>query len=350
MSTNNGDDFSAQRATLQSEQFIDGAPAPLRNEETGEPLEPVKDKADDEEVDNDAEVENDAEEGEEGEEDDGLGEAEPEEDEETGEKKPLSQSAKLTRALRETRKELAEMKRTIQAEKYAAAVAAATPKNTDGTPKTIRQQAKERMETDEKAPKKPDPTAKDASGKYIYPLGEFDNRYADDKDDYLEARREYLEQVEDELYVAQNSAPKAAPASAQDDIGTAIATFTADDKGVKGFKEAVEAAKADKFALTEPMARLILDSEVGRELTVHLHQNPKLAKEIADMTPIRQITRLGKLEDDLAAKRAAAKNKPASSAPTPISAARGGGSRESGGYDSENFEDVQKRWKSSNKK
>ena len=348
-SNNGADTFAADLANLESEQFKDGVANPVKaegedaddNEEVREPSGlQVKDVPDEDENPAREDDDEDAEEGEDDEDADKEDEDGEDDEEEGKDKKPLSQTAKLTRALREVRRELAEIKRARSEE----AVQAAAPRNPDGSIKSLDQLAKERMAADKDAPKKPDPAA--------YKLGEFDSAYRDAYDDYLDARREYLANAKEEISKGTSSAPDAAP-DVQEFRQQLDATIASGKERFKDFDEkVVKSAEKGEWALTEIGARFIVDSEIGPEIAYHLASNPKLAKEIADLSPLRQAARLGKIEDKLIADREAQKKaaKRPSNAPAPIGSNRGAGGKKTAAFDSEDFETVERSWNSTNKK
>lgn len=360
-------EFEEGLKDLVSEQFSEGQVAPLRNETTGKVIgSDGKDIADenaneageaaDEEVGEREEAAEEENEVVEGDDDEEEAEEGDEEAEEVDDKKPLSQAAKLTRALRETRKEIAEMKRERAAEKAAAQAAAATPKKADGTAYTSADEfAKDKLAADPKAPKKPNAAAKGDDGQPVYKLGEFDDAYKEAYDDYLDARRDYLASAKDEFKKGTTSASDAAPEAAQKEFTTKLDTTVANGKKLfKDFDEkVVKGIEKDAWALSETGAHFLVDSEVGPEMAYHLASNPKLAKEIAELPPMRQAVRLGKLEEQISAKKAddAKKAKRGSSAPTPLQArARGGGGRETGRFDGEDFEAVERNWEQGQKR
>lgn len=336
------DDYEEALKGLQSEQFKDNEPY-LRDETTGEDTLNADPDKDDVEDDEGLVVE------ELPDEDDEETEDEEPEDEEPADKKrkPLSQSQQLTRALRESRAQLAEIKRERAEEKAARERDSARPRNSDGTPMTADQFSRHSLATHKDAPKKPDPYAKDAEGNLVYPAGEFDNAYVEDYDDYRDLRRDFMAAAREE-FEGQSASDSAAPGGepSLDELRSKVTSFTAsaDNKKVAGFDAAVAAAEKDEWKLSAILAACIVESEVGAHITVHLHKNPKLAEEIAGLAPHRQAVRFGKLEDQIVAERATAKKARASSAPAPIGAARGGGAKHAPAYDSENFEDVEKSW------
>jgi len=69
--------------------------------------------------------------------------------------------------------------------------------------------------------------------------------------------------------------------------------------------------------------RLIVESEVGPQLLYHLATHPEDAERIADLSPVRQIAELGKLEDRMQRPAKAVSKAPAPI--NPVSAGRSGG-------------------------
>lgn len=91
--------------------------------------------------------------------------------------------------------------------------------------------------------------------------------------------------------------------------------------------------------LSDGARRLIVDSEVGPHLLHHLASNSDVADRIADLSPLRQLVELGKLEDVV---KAPAKR--VSNAPDPIKPV-GQGRSAANGF-SENMSDAQyKEWR-----
>lgn len=196
--------------------------------------------------------------------------------------------------------------------------------------KSLRELARERMKNDPKAPKAPDPSK--------YEFGELDNAYRDDYYDYRDELKTYLAEVEHAISLEQaygTAAPEVVELSAR------IEEFEKSGSKVKGFAQAMKAAQAQEFPVSLPVAQFIVDSDVGHELTVYLHQNTKLAKEIDRLPPIRQIARLVKLEDQIVEERNKRRNK-APAAPAPIKQARGASSPKPQGVESEDFAEAEK--------
>jgi len=201
---------------------------------------------------------------------------------------------------------------------------------TTATKQDLDKQAVEFMKKDPKAPQAPDPSK--------FELGEFDKDYTEAYMDYRDARKEYLTKVKDQLRAEQG--PGKASADVPPEFVAKLERFQDDDKGVKGFKEALAAAERQEYPVSLTAAQYIVDSPMGREIAVHLHRNPNLAKEIARLPDIQQAARLGKLEAVLEARRKAAPV--VSKAPAPLTAIKGGGGSKTPAVDSENFEDAER--------
>lgn len=84
--------------------------------------------------------------------------------------------------------------------------------------------------------------------------------------------------------------------------------------------------------------RLIVESELGPQLLHHLATHPEVAERIADLSPVRQVAELGKVEGTLSPEPAA-KPKSTTKAPAPPTPTNGGRSA-SPGY-SENMTDAE---------
>lgn len=79
-------------------------------------------------------------------------------------------------------------------------------------------------------------------------------------------------------------------------------------------KIVAEYADEDLGQLSDGARRLIVDSDVGPQVLLHLAKNPEVHERIAKLAPLRQVVELGKLEDSLPK---AAEAKTTSSAPAP---------------------------------
>lgn len=359
---------------LVSEQFNDGEPMPVRNETTGKF---VSEKSDDhdEEVgarekgaeDNEDGSENDSpeyeedpvdpEDDEDDEDDEDADEdKEPADGEDADKGKGKGRFQKrvdtLTASVRRLEREL---KSEREAKVAAAEAEKRVPKRADGTPFASASDYARAALSDDKAPKKPNPAAKDADGKPKYKLGEFDELYAEDKDDYLDARRRYLDIKEREYDTLTTTPVKDTAAASQQEFQTKLnSTIEVGKKAYKDFDEkVVKGIEKDAWPLSEVGANFLIDSEVGADIAYHLATSVKVAKEIATLSPIAQVKRLTKLEDKFIADAAekAKRAKRGSSAPEPIhEKARGAGGKERSRFDSEDFAAVEASWNKVNKR
>lgn len=99
----------------------------------------------------------------------------------------------------------------------------------------------------------------------------------------------------------------------------------------------VQGAQAGTWPLSETMALLLVESEVGDDIAYHLASNPDEAENVDRLTPVEQARYFGRLEAKFSAVRAAAtgegdlSGKPVTTrvpkAPAPIVPARGAGGR-----------------------
>lgn len=362
------DEFEEGLKDLVSEQFKDNEPLALRDEATGKFVknggdaeevadEEVNENEVDEEVDEvPDEDENpereDDEDDEDEDEDANKAEDEPADDG----KKGKGRFGKRIDGLTATVKRL---ERELKAERDAKIAAAEkeknTPKRADGTAyEDANAYARDKLASDEKAPKKPNPGAKDKDGKPLYKLGEFDEQYAEDKDDYLDARRRYLDAKEKEYDTLTASSAQSAAAAPQQELQTKINSKI--EEGKKAYKDfdekVVKGIEKDAWPLSETGAHFLADSDVGADMAYYLATNVNEAKEIAGLTPLAQAKRLTKLEDKITAEVAEKRKKAkrGSNAPEPIrEKARGGGRAETNRFDSEDFEAVEKNWNTANK-
>lgn len=354
------DEFEEGLKNLVSEQFKDGEAIGLRDPVTGkfadtgdngngdEDEEADKDRR--EKDDNAEETEIDAEEVEnDSQNDEEVGEKDDDEGEEVAdEKKP--DKMRWSRRVDKLTSDVKRLEKALRDEREGREAAARAPKKADGTPyKSGDEYARDKLTSDEKAPKKPKADAKDADGKPLYKLGEFDECYREDYDDYLEARRDFLTEKRGEFEKGSSTSATDAAAASQQEFQTKLnSAIEVGKKAYKDFDEkVVKGIEKDAWPLSEAGAHFLVDSEVGADLAYHLATNVKVAKEIANLSPVQQIKRFTKLEDQFVAAAAerAKKAKRGSSAPEPIrEKARGGGRSDSNRFDSEDFSSVEKNW------
>lgn len=92
----------------------------------------------------------------------------------------------------------------------------------------------------------------------------------------------------------------------------------------KDYQDVVEPfVEEDLRHFSDGTKRLIVESEVGPQLLYHLATHPEDAERIADLSPVRQIAELGKLEDRMQRPAKAVSKAPAPI--NPVSAGRSGG-------------------------
>lgn len=148
-------------------------------------------------------------------------------------------------------------------------------------------------------------------------------------EDYLRAISKYeAEQVTKKELKAEREARQGEASRTRENAGEArIAKEwqereTAFMAATKGYQETVTAYIEDEVGqLSDVARRSILESEVGPNLLHYLAKNPDEAERIAELSPVRQVAELGKLETKLSP--AARK---ASSAPAPITPVGNSGS------------------------
>lgn len=178
------------------------------------------------------------------------------------------------------------------------------------------------MEKDPEAPKRPDPRN--------YDHGSVDTKFQDDYHEFRKAQDKYVETVAQSLEAEQTFADQQSARV----VGLRARLDVAIEEGKSLFNDfdevVVKGAAGKKWALTQHGAEFIAESDNGPLVAYHLAKNPKLAKEIADLSPTRQTLRLGKLEEELVARNVAEAAKPnvsgkkASAAPPPTKRVQGG--------------------------
>lgn len=151
-------------------------------------------------------------------------------------------------------------------------------------------------------------------------------------EDYLSAVAEYKAgQIVEKKLKAEREARQGEASKEREHAGEArIAKEwqereTAFQAAAKDYQQVVKSYIEDEVGqLSEVARRAILESEVGPQLLYHLAKHADDAESIADLSPVRQVAELGKLEMKLSP--AARK---ASSAPAPITPVGNSGSTSS---------------------
>lgn len=135
-------------------------------------------------------------------------------------------------------------------------------------------------------------------------------------DEYVAAKAAYIaEKKITETLTAREKAQLAEREAAErqktaDGWSKRIAQATAE---MPDFEDVV--ASSD-VPMTPPMREAIMESDIGPRMAYYLAQNPDEALKIAEMSPIRAISALGRLEERLSAN--SPQTKTVSSAPSPI--------------------------------
>lgn len=115
--------------------------------------------------------------------------------------------------------------------------------------------------------------------------------------------------------------------------------------GESYFDDVIKTAVEGKYPMTEVMARLTMESDVGHRIAHHLATNPKEAREISDLSPFRQAAAIGRLEAKFSADTAApgpeARRKNPTPPPPPRHQARGAGGQFKTPASTSNFKDFE---------
>jgi hypothetical protein len=195
------------------------------------------------------------------------------------------------------------------------------------------------------APGEPDPT--DAKK---YPFGEFDKKYLRDMTDWRVA-----EKLAERDRQAEERAQQNAVTEHEKSIHTRLETHATN--GSKKHEDFIQkvVVESDAWALSDTLAELTAESEVGDEILYYLATHPAESQEIYDLTPAQQARRFGRLETQfISAEQGAATVKtenpalPAPKAPPPIRSAKGASSAPRSPASAENFEEFERLVKSRN--
>lgn len=150
------------------------------------------------------------------------------------------------------------------------------------------------------------------------------------------ARREFAQQAQERPVAVE--VPKPEQFKTPDEYVEALADYKADrkiaqqkateqqTKVVSVFEERVDQARekysdfdavafSENVRITDAMAEVIQESEIGPEVAYHLGKNPDEARRIAGLPPLAQAREIGKIEASLSANPPAKK---VTSAPEPI--------------------------------
>jgi hypothetical protein len=137
----------------------------------------------------------------------------------------------------------------------------------------------------------------------------------DNFDQYVAAKAEYIAKKQIESTLSAREQQQRAASEAAERTKTVESWNKRVEKATAELPDFEEAISSSDVPMTEPMRQAILESEIGPKLAYHLANNPEEAVKIANMSPIKAITALGRIEERLAAQTTAVKT---TSAPPPI--------------------------------
>ena len=141
----------------------------------------------------------------------------------------------------------------------------------------------------------------------------------DDYESYLRAVAKYdgkqaaAETLKAEREQAQGREKQTKQAQSEEQVAKA---WTEREKAfeavTKDYDDAVRPyVEEDLGQLSDGARRLLVGSDVGPQLLYHLASHPEVSERIADLSPLRQIAELGKLEDKFSAPAKKTSNAPA---------------------------------------
>lgn len=128
-----------------------------------------------------------------------------------------------------------------------------------------------------------------------------------DEDAYLTAKVEQIAAQKAEALIAQREAQAKAAAVAESFQAKAEAA-------AEKYADFDEVVSNPSLRINEAMAEFIADSDIGGEVAYHLGKHPRIAAQIADMSPIKAARELTRIEAELASKPKATLSR----APDPI--------------------------------
>lgn len=186
-------------------------------------------------------------------------------------------------------------------------------------------------------------SAPDPSDQTKYPLGHLDDRYIEDKLDWLateKATKLADAALQRQQETEQSTALERQQAALMDTVDTVSA------KGVElydDFQEVVvDAGLKGDWALTQTTFEAAAESEHGPQILYELAENPKEAKRVASLSNIQQLRFVDKRNSEIAEKMAGRKI-PKAGAP-PQTQTRGANSSTRISPTTDNLDDFEKAW------
>ena len=133
-------------------------------------------------------------------------------------------------------------------------------------------------------------------------------------DEYVAAKAEWIAGKKIEQTLSEREKRQAAEREAAERTKTAGEWQKRIEKATAEMPDFEDVLASSDVPMTQPMQQAIMESDIGPRLAYHLAQNPEEAIKIAEMSPLRAIAALGRLEERLST----TPTKTASNAPAPI--------------------------------
>lgn len=242
----------------------------------------------------------------------------------------------LTRARRDAERERDELKRQLEAK---AEPPAAKPETKGGDSKST---SDEKPAEGEKAAPKPEDFA----------FGELDPEYIAALVDYKAEQRFAKYEAERQAAAEQAEAERKAREEYSEFQQRFQKRAAEGTEKYPDFQEKViEGAQRGEWELSQELANLIVDSDVGADIVYHLASNPEEAARVARQSPLEQARFFGRMESKFSAEREAAPSASAGSpapaktpqAPPPVPSARGASGRFEAPADTSDFAAFERR-------
>jgi len=144
----------------------------------------------------------------------------------------------------------------------------------------------------------------------------------EDEDEYIEAVADWKtsQKLQEREQTQQQQQRKQKEQEEQERIGQAVQTIN--EQGMNEFEDYEDVVfENDALTITDNMVHAISEMDYGHRVAYHLGNNPDRAAKIAEMSPYRQATELGKIERDLTQKP----KKKQPKTPPPTEPVKGGG-------------------------
>ncbi len=137
----------------------------------------------------------------------------------------------------------------------------------------------------------------------------------DSFDDYVAAKAAYIAKQQIESTLTEREKRESAAREATERQKTVESWTKRVAQATAEMPDFEDVLASSEVPMTEPMQQVIMDSDIGPKLAYHLANNPDEAFKIAQMSPLRAIAALGRLEGRLVSEKPGVKS---TSAPPPI--------------------------------